>query len=224
MTTTIDVTSKVTISEPASFAGFTDRDFEVFEIEGLEARMDALIERVRPKLHQLGDILSPALAELCEEEMFTHVAKHARRTVNPPNDTWVAFANNKRGYKAHPHFQVGMWSTHVFIQFAIIYECPNKNIFAERALDELDSVRSAVPNHFVWSKDHMVPTGLRHSELSNEELADLLTRLKTVKASELTCGIHIQRGDPILADGQALLKLAQETYSILLPLYRMAFA
>jgi uncharacterized protein YktB (UPF0637 family) len=221
--TTATATNTLTTT-PVLFAGFEDRDFQVFEIDGLEARMDALIERVRPKLHQLGDTLSHSLAELCGEEMFTHVARHARRTVNPPNDTWVAFANNKRGYKAHPHFQVGMWSTHVFIQFAIIYECPNKNIFAERALDELDSIRRSVPNQFVWSKDHMVPTGLTHSELSDEELADLLTRLKTVKASELTCGIHIQRRDPILADGKAFLKLVEETFSTLLPLYRMAFA
>lgn len=207
-----------------TFKRFDERDFEVFEISGLESRMDALIARVRPKLYQLGDKFSQSLGELCGEEMFTHVAKHARRTVNPPNDTWVAFANNKRGYKAHPHFQIGLWPTHVFVQFAIIYECPNKNIFAERALDELDSVRRAVPDHFVWSKDHMVPTGLTHSELADAELADLLTRLKTVKASELTCGIHIGRGDPLLADGAAFMKRAEETFKTLLPLYRMAFA
>lgn len=208
----------------ASFTGFDERDFEVFEIDGLEARMDALIERVRPKLHSLGDTLSQSLTQLCNEEMFTHVAKHARRTVNAPNDTWVAFANNKRGYKAHPHFQVGLWSTHVFVQFAIIYECPNKNVFAERALSELASVRKAVPADFVWSKDHMVPTGSVHSKLSDDELADLFTRLKTVKASELTCGIHVMRGDPLLADSEAFLKRIKDTYQTLLPLYKMAFA
>ncbi|WP_373229861.1 DUF1054 domain-containing protein [Cohnella sp.] len=208
----------------AAFAGFGERDFEVFEIGGLEARMDALIERVRPKLHLIGDKLTPSLSELCGEEMFTHVAKHARRTVNAPNDTWVAFANNKRGYKAHPHFQVGLWSTHVFVQFAIIYECPNKNVFAERALAELDSVRASVPGSFVWSKDHMVPTGSVHSELTNDELSELFMRLKTVKASELTCGIHVLRGDPLLADGEAFLKQVKETYRTLLPLYQMAFA
>ncbi|MCD9024269.1 YktB family protein [Cohnella silvisoli] len=207
-----------------TFKGFDDRDFEVFEISGLESRMDALIERVRPKFHFLGESISQFLGGLCQEEMFTHVAKHARRTVNAPNDSWVAFANNKRGYKAHPHFQIGLWSTHVFVQFAIIYECPNKNIFAERALGELDSIRSAVPDHYVWSKDHMVPTGLTHSDLSEEDLADLLTRLKTVKASELTCGIHIQRGDPLLADGEAFIQLVESTFRTLLPLYRLAFA
>lgn len=208
----------------ASFTGFDESDFGVFEIVGLEARMNALIEKVRPKLHLLGEQLTPFLGELCGEEMFTHVAKHARRTVNAPNDTWVAFANNKRGYKAHPHFQVGLWSTHVFVQFAIIYECPNKNVFAERALAELDSVRKAVPASFVWSKDHMIPTGSVHSELSEDDLSDLFVRLKTVKASELTSGIHIKRGDPLLADGEAFVKRVEETYRTLLPLYRMAFA
>ncbi|QJD88083.1 DUF1054 domain-containing protein [Cohnella herbarum] len=207
-----------------AFSGFDNRDFEVFEIEGLESRMEALIDRVRPKFHHLGELVTPMLGAMCEEEMFTHVAKHARRTVNAPNDSWVAFANNKRGYKAHPHFQIGLWSTHVFVQFAIIYECPNKNVFAERALRELNSIRNAVPAHFVWSKDHMIPTGLKHSELSDAELSDLFERLRTVKASELTCGIHIMRDDKVLQDGEAFLKLVDETYRTLLPLYRMAFA
>jgi uncharacterized protein YktB (UPF0637 family) len=211
-------------SAVASFTGFDNRDFEVFEIDGLESRMEALIDRVRPKFHLLGERIGASLEHLCGEEMFTHVAKHARRTVNAPNDSWVAFANNKRGYKAHPHFQVGLWSTHVFVQFAIIYECPNKNVFAERALAELNSIRHAVPSSFVWSKDHMVPTGLKHSELTDDQLAELFERLKTVKASELTCGIHIQRGDPVLASGDDFVKLAEETFATLLPLYKMAFA
>jgi len=214
----------MSIETKIAFKGFEDRDFQVFEVDGLEARMEALIERVRPKFHALGERLTPFLGEMCGEEMFTHVAKHARRTVNPPNDSWVAFANNKRGYKAYPHFQIGLWSTHVFVQFAIIYECPNKNAFAERALGEMDSVRRAVPADFVWSKDHMVPVGLTHGELSHDELIELFERLKTVKAAELTCGIHIRRGDPLLADGDAFVKRAEDTFRTLLPLYRMALA
>src|SRR5699024_11327687 len=57
-------------------------------------------------------------------DMHLHIAKHARRTVNPPNDTWMAIAGNKRGYKKHPHFQVGLWDDHLFIWLAYIYELP----------------------------------------------------------------------------------------------------
>lgn len=74
---------------------FQDVDFDVFTIPGLEARMDALIKTARPKLNELGERLAPALSQLTGEEMYAHVAKHARRSVNPPNDTWVAWAANK---------------------------------------------------------------------------------------------------------------------------------
>ncbi|MFC5532284.1 YktB family protein [Cohnella yongneupensis] len=216
------MSQSATVTTP--FRGFTEQDFDVFEIEGLAPRMDALIELVRPKLHQLGDRLSDVLTEWCGEPMFPHVAKHARRTINPPHDTWVAFANNKRGYKAYPHFQIGLWSSHVFVQFAIIYECPGKGAFAERALAELDSIRRSVPGSYVWSKDHMIPTGMVHDNLNDEELAELFVRLKSVKAAELTCGIHIQRDEMLRLDGEAFIRLAETTFRTLLPLYKMAMA
>ncbi|MFD0671875.1 YktB family protein [Cohnella sp. GCM10027633] len=213
-----------TSTATSPFRGFAKEDFAVFEIEGLEPRMEALIATVRPKLHQLGDLVAEYLEGLCGEPMFPHVAKHARRTINPPHDTWVAYANNKRGYKAYPHFQIGLWSTHVFVQFAIIYECPGKSAFAERALTELDSVRRSVPAHYVWSKDHMVPAGIVHGDLPDAGLAELFDRLKTVKAAELTCGIHIQRDDTLRMDGDAFVRLAEDTFRTLMPLYKMAWA
>jgi uncharacterized protein YktB (UPF0637 family) len=204
------------------FPGFGLADFEAMKAEGLEARMNAIIGTVRPKLETLGSDLSPVLTRLCGEGMTPHVAKHARRSVNPPADTWVAWSRNPRGYKMHPHFQIGIWPTHVFVQFAIIYECPYKTVFAENALRELSSVRRSIPASFVWSKDHMVPEGTPHGRLTGDELSDWLRRLKTVKAAEITCGIHIERGDPVLADGEAFLRKAEETFRDLLPLYRMA--
>lgn len=75
---------------------FTEEDFHTFTIEGLDARMDVLKETVRPKLQGLGEHFAPVLSALAGDDMFVHVAKHARRSVNPPDDSWVAFANNKR--------------------------------------------------------------------------------------------------------------------------------
>ena len=37
---------------------FKPKDFKAFEVEGLDARMEALNEYVRPQLHQLGDYFS----------------------------------------------------------------------------------------------------------------------------------------------------------------------
>lgn len=205
------------------FSGFTAQDFDVFEVPGLEARMSVLIERIRPKLEQLGERLTPFLSELCGETMYPHVAKHARRTVNPPVDTWIAYAANKRGYKAHPHFQIGMFGSHLFVQFAIIYESNNKSVFAEHALRQLNELDKHIPSHYVWSGDHMVPGGDTQAQLGHEGLRKLLERLRTVKASEALCGIIIDRNDPLLLDGEAFIAKAEETFTTLLPLYRMAF-
>ncbi|EXX85565.1 hypothetical protein BG53_02180 [Paenibacillus darwinianus] len=205
------------------FPGFGPEDFDVFAVPGLEGRMSALIERVRPKLAMLGERLTPYLTVRCGEEMFPHVAKHARRTINAPNDTWVAFANNKRGYKAHPHFQIGMFGTHLFVLFAVIYESTNKDVLARNGLKKLNEIRTTIPNHFVWSGDHMQPEATRHDAMKKADLEALFKRLQTVKASELLCGIHIDRNDPIAADGEAFIAKAEETFDTLMPLYRMAF-
>ena len=79
--------------------GFTTSDFKVFDLKGFQPRMAAIRGQIRPKLEALGAALLPNVARLTGGEAFAHVAKHARRTVNPPDDTWVAFGPDKRGYK-----------------------------------------------------------------------------------------------------------------------------
>jgi uncharacterized protein YktB (UPF0637 family) len=204
--------------------GFTPEDFNVFTIDGLDARMEALIATVRPKLEVLGSHVAPYLSTICGEEMFPHVAKHARRTVNPPDDTWVAWAHNKRGYKAHPHFQVGMWSTHLFIQFAIIYESDrHKAIFANYMENNLTELKNIVPGHFFWSLDHMKPEVTLHQDMSREDFAEMIEKVKRIKKSEIMCGIQIDRHDPAASNEELLTRKIESTFETLLPLYRNAF-
>ncbi|MGH7321448.1 MAG: DUF1054 family protein [Candidatus Rokuibacteriota bacterium] len=87
---------------------FTARDFEVFDIRGFAERMAAIRTQIRPKLERLGLSLVPPLARVAQVEVFPHVARHARRTVNPPDDTWVAFGPDRRGYKKAQHFKVAV--------------------------------------------------------------------------------------------------------------------
>ncbi|MFS0871560.1 YktB family protein [Paenibacillus xylanilyticus] len=207
-----------------TFSGFNSNDFDVFQVPGLEPRMEMLIERVRPKLEELGTELTPFLTELSGEEMFVHVAKHARRTVNPPKDTWVAWASSKRGYKALPHFEVGMFDTHVFVIFAIIYESPNKTTFAEGLERQLNEVRSSLPGTYYWSMDHMAPHGTLQKDMQNEDFDKIITKLKTVKKAEVMCGLRIDRDDPLVADGDKFVETVRSTFTTLLPLYKMSFA
>lgn len=206
----------------SAFTGFEQRDFDTFLIEGLEQRMAAIEERIRPKFRYLGEKLAGDIAVQAGDEMYLHIAKHARRTVNPPKDTWLAICNNKRGYKAHPHFQLGLFDDHLFLWFALIYEAPNKSKIASTYLDHLDEVIAAVPSDYVLSLDHMKKESKPVSEMSRQAWSQALTRLRDVQKAELLIGRHLPAGDPLLHDGDALYKLAQDTYETLMPLYRLA--
>jgi uncharacterized protein YktB (UPF0637 family) len=203
------------------FSGFSNEDFEVFFIDGLEARMDALKEKIRPKLESLGQHFAPALTVLTGDEMFTHVAKHARRTKNPPNDTWVAFANNSRGYKMLPHFQIGLWNTHLFIWFAVIYESPQKQTIGRELEKNIDKVMASIPKDFVWSVDHTKPAVFNHRELSKEQLLSFFQNLQTVKKAEILCGYVIDRNTAVNMKPAALLNKIDDVFSRLAPLYNL---
>jgi uncharacterized protein YktB (UPF0637 family) len=207
-----------------TFEGFMQTDFDVFLIPGLAPRMEALIAHVRPKLEHLGERLAPTLSVLCGEELFPHVAKHARRTVHPPDDTWVAFANSKRGYKSLPHFQIGLWSTHVFIQFAVIYEsAEHKAKLAEALRRNRAQLVGGLPGNYCWSMDHMRPEGTPLANMTEEDYERMIYRLLHVKKAEALCGLRIDRHDPLLRNGERFIDVAEQTFRNLLPLYRAAF-
>jgi uncharacterized protein YktB (UPF0637 family) len=204
------------------FNGFKNEDFDVFQIEGLEARMEALIEKIRPKLEVLGHHFAPTLTTVTGDEMFVHVAKHARRTINPPKDTWVAFANNPRGYKMLPHFQIGLWNTHLFIWFAVIYEAPQKQEIAARLIKKLNKIYKEIPKDFVWSLDHMKSESVQHGTLSKEDLRSMLERLKDVKKAELLCGYEISCEQAIQMEADELLQIVDHVFDKVAPLYKIA--
>ncbi|MBT2756166.1 DUF1054 domain-containing protein [Mesobacillus foraminis] len=203
-------------------SSFTKNDFNVFTIDGLDERMEALKEHVRPKLEELGKEFTPTLSSLTGEEMFYHVAKHARRTKNPPKDTWVAFAANSRGYKMMPHFQIGLWESHVFIWFALIYEAPEKEAFGKVLEKNADFIYKEIPADFVWSTDHTKPDTIKHDELSRDELLSMFSRLQTVKKAEILCGYQVPRERAIRLSSDDFAKMIDGVFKTLIPLYKMA--
>lgn len=202
-----------------TFTGFTEIDFETFHIDGLDERMVAIRERIQPKFRAIGDELADHLAKQLGHEMYIHIARHARRTVNPPNDTWMAFCHNKRGYKKHPHFQVGLWDDRVFVWLAYIYELPNKQEFAEVFLNHEDDLREIIPGDFDISMNHM--------KKSNEKIADIdlqekLARFHDVKSAEFLIGKQFSMRESILRDGEAFLDEIKTIYDTLLPIYQLS--
>lgn len=202
------------------FVGFTKNDFDTFNIEGLDARMEAIEERIRPKFREIGQLLTNELSVSIGEEMFLHIAKHARRTVNAPKDTWLAISGNKRGYKQHPHFQVGLFDDHVFIWLAFIYELPNKEEIAKMFLKKLKTIKTSIPNDFVVSQDHMKKSATSLKEI---DLKKALERFRDVKKAEFLIGRQIAANDPILTNGAAFMDVVRNTFETLIPLYKLPY-
>ncbi|MEV5024944.1 DUF1054 domain-containing protein [Paenibacillus sp. LPE1-1-1.1] len=211
-----------TQTDTAKLAGFTQADFDVFGIEGLEERMAAIQNQIQPKFRAIGEQLSVDAAVHAGNEMHLHVARHARRKVNPPKDTWLAICSNKRGYKAHPHFQLGLFDDHLFLWLALIYEVPNKANIATAFLKQIDDVIANVPKDYVLSLDHMKKESTPVGTMTKKDWKNALVRFRDVQKAELLIGRHVQANDPILRDGEALLALASSTYETLMPLYRMS--
>ncbi len=193
-------------------------DFDVFSIEGLEKRMEGLQNRIQPKFTTLGRQFADRLSSHGTDEFFPHVAKHARRTVNPPKDSWVAFAPAKRGYKALPHFQIGLWGTHLFIILAVIYENPDKKGIAERLSQKLD-VLTSLPETYIVSGDHMKPEATMIGEAGTDGLQKLLDRLQTVNKAEFLVGRHLSREEASNLSDDQFMTFAEETFDTLLPVY-----
>lgn len=202
-----------------TFTGFKQKDFDSFKIEGLEGRMEAIQERIQPKFQEIGDELVDYLAAHLGNEMHIHIARHARRTVNPPDDTWVAFSHNKRGYKMAPHFQVGLWDDRLFVWLAYIYELPNKKEMAELFIREMDSFKKMIPDNYDISMNHMK----KSEELMKDiDVEKTLNRFKDVKSAELLIGKQFSSNDPILDDGEEFLKEVKSIIDELIPIYQMS--
>ncbi|WP_053219807.1 YktB family protein [Virgibacillus senegalensis] len=199
--------------------GFSKKDFDTFKIDGLEARMGAIRERIQPKFQVIGDELKDHLAAKLGNEMFLHIAQHARRSVNPPADTWLAVAANKRGYKKHPHFQVGLFDDHMFIWLALIYELPEKQTIAKTYLDNMDALKQ-LPENFVVSLDHTKKAAMPISDLREEDLI----RFRDVKKAEFLVGKHIDPDSSTAQDGDKLLQEVKQTCDTLLPFYKLAIS
>lgn len=202
------------------FDGFTKSDFQTFHIDGLDKRMSAIQNRIQPKFKIIGETLTSDLTAMIGNEMYLHIAKHARRTVNPPKDTWLAIANNKRGYKKHPHFQVGLFDDHAFLWLAYIYELPEKSEIAKKFLNHMDVIQEKVPGNFVISMDHMKKDAVRLDEI---DLKKALERFRDVKKAEFLVGRHIAADDPIVKDGERFVSLARETFETLVPIYKLGY-
>jgi uncharacterized protein YktB (UPF0637 family) len=207
-----------------NFNGFHKSDFDVFKVDGLEARMTEIREKIQPKFRAISEVLLPELMIETEQEIFLHVAKHLRRKVNPPVDTWSAYCMNKRGYKAHPHFQVGLFDDRVFIWLAFMKDMPNKRNVMNVFLNCFDEFESAIPEEYVISFDHHKRDAKIIGEFTESELRSNLLQVRDNARLDLLVGKHLFAGTEQLENPAIFMQEVRETFMQLMPIYKMDFS
>lgn len=57
-----------------SIRGFVKSDFDTFQIDGLDARMEAIQNRIQPKFKEIGQELVEYLSTQLGNEVYLHIA------------------------------------------------------------------------------------------------------------------------------------------------------
>ncbi len=195
----------------------TRAHFDIFAIEGFAPRMDAIKTTLRPRLVALAERLAPRVSELAGHEMFVHVAKHARRTVNPPPETWAAFAREARGYKKLPHFALAVSKGGVHARLVLKDEALEARARLSKALTKkIKDLSPALAKHH--ARDY---AGWDCEALPGELAADgeglrEMARRASLKTGVFDAGIHLGawRGDDAVLEG----------FRALMPIYSLALA
>ncbi len=203
---------------------FSAADFKVFAVEGFKPRMEAIRSRIRPKLEALGRSLLPDVARAASGEAFAHVAKHARRTVNPPDDTWVAFAPDRRGYKKHCHFKVAVSRSCVRFLFEVGPEHADKARWGaawKKNAPQLGAVLRRVQGLAWFKNEHdEEPAGVL-SDLDAEGLTQLAEDRLRGRDGQLVIGRAVPAAEAAKWREADYRARALETFRALAPLYRL---
>lgn len=210
------------IEEAAAFTGFEPDDFAVFAIPGFAARMPELRRRITPKLKQIGEALAPRLAAVFGETVYPHVAQHLRRTVNAPEETWVAFAREKRAYKPFVHLRVTIQAEQTRILVFCEDYADDKARFAANLARNADSLSAYFTHHPVIQSFELRDAEgafLRGSALDADSLRHLADRLQRIKGQHAHFGLTFADSHPVLADGPEFLDAVEEAARTLKPLY-----
>lgn len=196
---------------------FDAQDFDIFDEQTLSGRMTAIWDVIDPKFEQAAAVLLPILAT-DGQHWTAHIAKHLRRTTNAPDNTWVAFAPNKRGYKMMPHFELGLWADHLYLYLAI-----EENMKPQQTPDIVAKLQRAreqvaqLPAEYVLSADHMTNAT---QPLTLAAYDDLVARFAAVRHSEVLIGLTIPRGDDRLK-GDRSVEVLSTAVKTLLPIYQV---
>ena len=203
---------------------FTSADFKIFDLSEFNERMGAIILKIRPKLTSIGEALAPKISELVDRPLFVHVAKHARRTVNPPDDTWAAFGADQRGYKKDVHFKVAVSRHCVRFLFEAGPEYYAKQDWAAEWMRTFNSSGAGLKKAkgLAWFKnEHNEEAAASLKDLAPAEIKKLGDELTRKRDGQLVFGRRVDAAEFASLTPKQVEKIAVETFTPLSALFSL---
>ena len=207
-----------------AFTEFTAKDFQVFAIPDFAGRMAALRGQIQPKLFALAEEIGRKLKQIVGSETFSHVAKHMRRTVNPPDDTWVAFGPEKRGYKKAQHLKLAISRHCIRLLFEMGPEYADKAKWVrawERETGRLAVKLKKGPGLGWYKNEHDEDPAALLESLSSQEIGRLVGELTRRKDGQLVFGRRLDQAEVLRLKPAAFVQAALATFRDLAPLYKL---
>jgi len=192
-------------------------DFEVFRVEGFNERMQQIYAHVRPKLVKLSEELAPELSQQLSHEFFPHVARHARRTVNPPPETWAAFGPSPRGYKRYGYYALCISAVGLHARVAVKSEADDRATMAQNLKARSAQLARAFKGTPVARYDRWDFAKLPAQERVDPALVEALAENLEKKTGGLDVGFGWNLRDSARLDRAELLDAFRE----LEPLFRL---
>lgn len=197
--------------------GFKMIDFDVFAVEGFNERMQQIYAHVRPKLVKLGDELAPELARKLHMEFFPHVAKHARRSVNPPPETWAAFGPSPKGYKRYGYLALCISAAGIHARAVVKPEADKRLEMASNLHSRAQQLTTAFKGTSLARYDRWDFHNLPSAAIAQPELFDTLGDSLEKKSGGIDVGFGWTISQSLRLDRDELLDAFRE----LEPLYRV---
>lgn len=180
---------------------FSKSDLQIFEVEGFKERMPLIKEKIRPKLEAFGNEVAPLLQKKFKKDFFPHTAKHMRRTVNPPDETWVALGPEKRGYKAYIFFSLCIGKKGVQARVVIKDESKMRPDFGTNLKSNSKKIESSL------KKEKLKNFTKRNASYEAESVGDFSIylseaseRLKNLKSAVFDLGLELNPQSKTLAE------------------------
>ena len=195
---------------------FTKKDLEIFEVPGFADRMQLIADTIHPKLIKLGELLQPQLSRLVSHQLYPQIAQHLRRTVNPPEETWVAFSPDDRTYKTHVHFTLCVGAIGVQARVTAKQECKDRKIFGQNLITHAEKLKDLKGNKEMGDYNKRDAEG-KPATITEWSLflVDSGKRLKETQTATLDVGINL----PLSGD---LSSHAIQALSKLVPFYKIS--